>query len=141
VQSYGLREIITGIGILSSPKPVSMVWGRVAGDLLDIATLLPALGSRNRSPAAAESAMAFVAMATAMDLYVAMQGDSEPEKPDYAKGIRLERRPAGLAAGVAPANRLPAPSASSGVPSLGSMAHEKEDISSNGLSAPAFPRR
>jgi hypothetical protein len=113
VQGYGLREIVTGIGILASPKPVGMVWGRVAGDMLDIATLLPALNNRNRAPAAAEGALAFVIAATAMDIYVAMQGDRMAEKPNYAKGLRLERRPPNLAEGVAPANRLPSPGAAS----------------------------
>src|SRR5947209_15728050 len=42
VQAYGLREIATGIGILSSARPAGWMWGRVAGDALDIATLLAA---------------------------------------------------------------------------------------------------
>ena len=106
VQGYGLREIVTGIGILASPKPVGMVWGRVAGDMLDIATLLPALGNSRRAPAAAEGAMAFVVAATALDLYVALQGDDLPDGPTFAKGLRLDRRPDGVGDGVAPANRL-----------------------------------
>ena len=109
VQGYGLREIVTGIGILTSPKPVGMVWGRVAGDLLDVATLLPALSNQNRSPAAAEGAMAFVAAAMAMDLYVALQGDDMPEKPHFDTGLRLDRRPAGIGDGIAPANKLSSP--------------------------------
>jgi hypothetical protein len=36
---YGLREIGTGIGILSSRDPSPWLWGRVAGDALDVATV------------------------------------------------------------------------------------------------------
>jgi hypothetical protein len=36
---YGAREIATGIGILASPQPRAWIWGRVAGDALDLATL------------------------------------------------------------------------------------------------------
>ena len=39
LQLYGLREIATGVGILSSTNPAPWVWGRVAGDLVDLATL------------------------------------------------------------------------------------------------------
>ena len=114
VQGYGVREIVSGIAILASPKPVSMVWSRVAGDLLDIATLVPALGNDRRASGAAEGAMMFVAAAAAMDLYVALQGDRVPEEPHFDKGLRLNRRPSGLGEGVAPANRLPPPPVSYG---------------------------
>jgi hypothetical protein len=40
---YGAREIATGLAILSSRRPVGMVWGRVAGDVLDVVATLPAL--------------------------------------------------------------------------------------------------
>lgn len=36
---YGLREIGTGIGILTSKDPSPWLWGRVAGDALDVATV------------------------------------------------------------------------------------------------------
>lgn len=75
VRAYGLREIAGGLAILASNRPVGMVWSRVAGDLLDLATLMPALSKRNRQRTGGEAAFAFVALATAMDFYVAMQGD------------------------------------------------------------------
>ena len=55
-------------------RPVSMVWGRLAGDLLDLATLVLALSKLNSKRVDGEAAFAFVALATAMDLYVALQG-------------------------------------------------------------------
>jgi len=38
-RAYGLREIGTGIGILTSKDPAPWLWGRVAGDALDVATV------------------------------------------------------------------------------------------------------
>lgn len=75
LRAYGVREILAGAAILKSDTPVSMTWMRVAGDLVDIATLVPALSRRNPHQRGGQGAMAFVALATALDLYVAMQGD------------------------------------------------------------------
>jgi hypothetical protein len=36
---YGVREIVTGIGLLAASKRGPWMWGRVAGDAIDIATL------------------------------------------------------------------------------------------------------
>jgi hypothetical protein len=36
---YGLREIAVGVGLLASEQPRPWMWGRVAGDALDLATL------------------------------------------------------------------------------------------------------
>ena len=47
IGAYGVREILTGIAILSQDDPTPWVWGRVAGDALDLATLAPALSERN----------------------------------------------------------------------------------------------
>jgi len=38
-RAYGLRELGTGIGILTSKDPSPWLWGRVAGDALDVATV------------------------------------------------------------------------------------------------------
>ncbi len=38
VRLYGVREIATGVGILLAWNRAPWVWGRVAGDALDIAT-------------------------------------------------------------------------------------------------------
>lgn len=39
VAAQGLREIATGVGILTTRRPTGWMWGRVAGDALDLATL------------------------------------------------------------------------------------------------------
>jgi hypothetical protein len=47
-RAYGLREIGTGIGILTSKDPSPWLWGRVAGDALDVATVAPGLVTSGR---------------------------------------------------------------------------------------------
>jgi hypothetical protein len=37
--AYGLREFLSGIGILSNPRRAGWLWTRVAGDALDLLTL------------------------------------------------------------------------------------------------------
>ena len=105
LRAYGLREIGGGLAILASDRPVHMVWGRVAGDLLDLATLLPALSKSNPSRAGGEAAFAFVALATAVDIYVAMQGD------DVVVPHQLQTRPVQdrLPATLNAHNRVPKP--------------------------------
>ena len=39
VRFYGVRELATGIGLLTAKNKAPWMWGRVAGDALDIATL------------------------------------------------------------------------------------------------------
>lgn len=43
---FGPREIVAGVGILTQPNPAGWLWGRVAGDVLDISSLAAALRSR-----------------------------------------------------------------------------------------------
>src|SRR6476469_7293133 len=81
VQLYGLREIGTGIGILASKDPTPWVWGRVAGDALDIGTL--AYGYK-RDPAdvpGITTALVAVAGATAADVYCAAKLSGESKVP------------------------------------------------------------
>ena len=46
LRGFGLREIATGIGILTASNPRPWLWGRVAGDVLDVATVAVAADSR-----------------------------------------------------------------------------------------------
>lgn len=66
---YGLREIATGIGILSCARPASWMWARVAGDLLDLTTLGTAIaqGDADNRQAALRASVA-VAGVTTLDL-------------------------------------------------------------------------
>jgi hypothetical protein len=68
VQAYGVREIATGIGILSSNQPAPWIWGRVGGDALDIATLAAGLQQDNPKKDNVELAIVAVAGVTALDV-------------------------------------------------------------------------
>jgi hypothetical protein len=73
---YGWREVVTGALILASPRPASMVWLRVAGDTLDLATMAPALHHSNPHRSPAKGAFAFLVAATVIDLLVAAGGNA-----------------------------------------------------------------
>jgi hypothetical protein len=77
VRSYGLREIATGAAILSADRPAPWVWGRVAGDALDIATLGAGLG-HSRAKQNVALALAAVAGVTALDVICAQGLDQRP---------------------------------------------------------------
>jgi hypothetical protein len=67
VRAFGVREL--GHGILSlSPEKQTGLWTRVAGDALDIATLLPALSPTNRKRDNAELAFILVLGVTLLDV-------------------------------------------------------------------------
>jgi len=84
VQAYGLREVATGIGILTSrgEDRAPWLWGRVAGDALDVATL--AAGMRDADPDRRRNAglaMAAVIGVTILDLVAAQA--LQPERGYY----------------------------------------------------------
>jgi peptidyl-tRNA hydrolase len=62
VRAYGAREIATGLGILASPRRAPWVWARVAGDALDVATIVSGSGG-NGAKALALGAVAGATMA------------------------------------------------------------------------------
>jgi hypothetical protein len=68
---YGLREIASGAGILASDRPAPWVWARVAGDVLDLATLASAYTEDNPGRDNVAAAFASVAGITWLDLWCA----------------------------------------------------------------------
>ena len=79
VRSYGLREIGTGIGILRSQDPTGWIWGRVGGDVLDIATV--AIGLRGPRRGNAVLALVSLAGVTAVDAVVGGLLSSKTDLP------------------------------------------------------------
>ena len=67
----GLREIGSGIAILSQEQPAGAVWSRVAGDMLDLALLGSQLDSDNPERQKTLAATMSVLGVTAVDLYTA----------------------------------------------------------------------
>ena len=98
IRAYGMREIATGVGILASEDPTPWIWGRVAGDALDVATLMPCLDPDNPQRGNVVLALAAVAGATALDVYCGQtlsREDTHPQPPlrDYSDRSGLPRPP------------------------------------------------
>jgi hypothetical protein len=73
IRAYGAREFAAGVGILTSKKPASWLWARVAGDVLDLTTLAGSfelVGESGRRRAL--EAAAAVAGVTVLDVIAAL---------------------------------------------------------------------
>jgi hypothetical protein len=68
----GVREVLSGIDILSHDDPAPGLWGRVAGDALDLA-LLGVAAKKSRRPGGLATACAMVVGIAALDMLVAMR--------------------------------------------------------------------
>jgi hypothetical protein len=55
LQAFGMREIGTGVGILTSNNPTGWIWGRIGGDVLDLTALAPGLREDNPKKATSVS--------------------------------------------------------------------------------------
>jgi hypothetical protein len=91
---YGARETAAGIGILMSDNPGPWIWGRVAGDALDLATLATGLDKQNPRKGNVAIALAAVAGVTALDCISAqaLTGTSR-QAPDYSDRRGMPRPP------------------------------------------------
>lgn len=65
---FGLREIGTGMGVLSRQRPANWLWARVAGDVLDLGFLGAAARQRGADPVRLATAALAVAGVTALDV-------------------------------------------------------------------------
>jgi len=66
LRAYGAREMLAGVQTLSIDKPAGLA-SRILGDLVDIATLLPALSPTNPKRGNAALALGVVAAITVID--------------------------------------------------------------------------
>ena len=67
VRVYGARELATGAAILTSHDPTPWIWGRVIGDVVDLATLAAGLRDDNSKRDNLTLAIAAVAGVTVLD--------------------------------------------------------------------------
>jgi uncharacterized membrane protein len=96
---FGLREMASGVGILTQHRPAPWMWGRVGGDALDLACLGAALTSDEARPGRIAAAMAAVAGVTALDVLCSQQiSESAPQgqgrRAEYS--VMINRAPADL---------------------------------------------
>lgn len=73
VRAMGLREIASGIGILTQRRPTTGVWSRVVGDAIDLACLGTAFMSNRSNRGRVAVATAVAAGATLLDMMTAQQ--------------------------------------------------------------------
>jgi uncharacterized membrane protein len=69
----GLRELASGIGLLSERSPAAFAWSRVAGDAMDLMLLRSALRSPGSSKAKIAAAATLIASVTAIDIFASQQ--------------------------------------------------------------------
>ena len=67
----GVREIVTGIGLLVSRDPMPWVWARVGGDALDLGALGMGVSGRNPERQGAIAGVFIVAALTVADVALA----------------------------------------------------------------------
>lgn len=70
---FGARELWTGLTLAGDPTKSEMLWGRVAGDVFDIAVLKALDNPRNPQRGGARAALAFVLAVTALDAVTAFR--------------------------------------------------------------------
>jgi hypothetical protein len=81
IRAYGVREILQGVGILGSHDPTPWISARVAGDALDIATVLPGLEGHNPHKDNVLIALVALAGVTAIDVICARNLSEAPLTP------------------------------------------------------------
>ena len=78
LRTIGLREIASGVGILTQTRPTGWLQARIGGDVLDLALLSKALSSSQAQPGRVALAMAAVAGVTALDVLCSQQLGDQP---------------------------------------------------------------
>lgn len=76
---FGLREIASGVAILTNQQPEKSVWARVAGDALDLACLGNALANSENKRGRTLFAIANVLAVTALDVTCARTLSRQPD--------------------------------------------------------------
>ncbi|HEY6829984.1 MAG TPA: SRPBCC family protein [Gemmatimonadaceae bacterium] len=92
IRLYGMREVMSGMIIFGQgAKPAAGLWSRVAGDAIDIATLVAAASSSSIRKAPLAFATANVLGVTALDVYCAQELSRKGSGPSAAGTIRMSR--------------------------------------------------
>jgi uncharacterized membrane protein len=96
LRALGAREIATGIGILTQPRPAGWFWARVGGDLMDLALLGTALASPRTNRGTLAAATAAVAGVTVLDVRCARQLSQQDGVIHSRKSVTINRSPEDL---------------------------------------------
>jgi len=68
VRAMGIREILSGLGILLQPRRALPLWARVAGDAIDLGGIAWAAKAKRSNPQRIAAALVAVAGVTALDV-------------------------------------------------------------------------
>lgn len=71
LRAMGAREAVTGVGVLMEERPTVGMWGRVAGDAVDISLLAAALKSDGHEKKKVIGALGMVLGVTLLDVLCA----------------------------------------------------------------------
>lgn len=100
LRALGVREIVSGLGLLSERVPGAWAWSRVAGDAMDLALLGAATRSPDSDPRRIAIATAGVLAVTALDVYAGrrLQASQSADAPQVAvtRSITINSTPAEL---------------------------------------------
>ena len=73
VRMMGVRQVVTGLGMLSERAPGNWAWARVAGDAMDLALLGAAASAPDADPRRLAAATAGVLGVAALDVYASQR--------------------------------------------------------------------
>ncbi len=93
MQTIGVRELASGVGILTQSRPAGWVWSRVAGDVMDLALLGRGLNgshtNRNRVAAATAAVMGVALLDLLTSSRLSRESDGAHAGAD--RGVRAQR--------------------------------------------------
>jgi len=123
VRAYGVREITSGLLSLSTEKSVGL-WSRIAGDGVDIATLLTALRQDNPKRDNVAVALTMVAGVTMLDLIGAQTNTTRHSRSRVRRRLYYDRSgfPKGIEAARGAAKNFQVPREMRAKPALASVA-------------------
>lgn len=78
MRTVGLRELGAAAGILLQDRPTGWLWGRVGGDVMDLALLWVAIQSKSARPGRIAGAVGAVAGIAILDLFCSRQFSQRP---------------------------------------------------------------
>jgi uncharacterized membrane protein len=91
MRMVGIREIASGVGILSRRKPTGWLWTRVGGDLMDLTILGIALVSPSTNRPRLATATAAVTGVTVLDIRASQELSSSPTPEDNRISLRVRK--------------------------------------------------
>lgn len=104
LRACGVREIASGLAILTQQKPASALWGRVGGDLMDLFLL----GTAASAPETRKDRLAFAAAAvagvTVLDVVASMQHSADQGLRNGHRNGRSSAQPGRLSVGASAAH-------------------------------------